>query len=519
MEFYKFLTISVRCLWLIIIISTFHEVCSAHLVNLPNSLPSLITYVSNLKVTATKTITPACYRFGENVGLCADNFKYSKTGGSDHIVEGRSQGPKGISYYDDQTEESSSAEDIDSSLEQQHLIGSYPSGLIAILGVLVKKTKTVFVTETAQTYVEETISCLRPGEKLPVDFCTIRDPCTDNPCADDGDKDAKCIPLSQSSYKCECSPGYIADEKKCYACGKSHFKSSGAKIVGGEEAIPGAYPWIALLYSERNRNGMPALYHPGCAGSLITSKYIMTAKHCESARKMYAHLGVHNATATSPLNPSFTTAFIEVKQFITYDDIEETFPKGPKHDIAIIELVHSVVFSPLIAPICLPFSSKPEETVNVVATVAGWGITKAREGYRPPLRPNNETNSSNVTTDLLYRSTVTPYNKNISVNKPPSEVLKHLRVPILPQESCKNYGEAGVKFNNTVHICAGYPEGDQGTCQGDSGGPLMIDNKGGKVVQVGIVSFGNGCAFKDYPGVYQRVSYYLDWIEKVINDS
>jgi len=85
----------------------------------------------------------------------------------------RSQGPKGISYYDDQTEESSSAEDIDSSLEQQHLIGSYPSGLIAILGVLVKKTKTVFITETAQTYVEETISCLRPGEKLPVDFCTI----------------------------------------------------------------------------------------------------------------------------------------------------------------------------------------------------------------------------------------------------------------------------------------------------------------------------------------------------------
>ena len=46
--------------------------------------------------------------------------------------------------------------------------------------------------------------------------------------------------------------------------------------------------------------------------------------------------------------------------------------------------------------------------------------------------------------------------------------------------------------------------------QGDSGGPLMISQRieDGKdddyLTQIGIVSFGYGCAKKQYPGVYAR---------------
>ena len=61
-------------------------------------------------------------------------------------------------------------------------------------------------------------------------------------------------------------------------------------------------------------------------------------------------------------------------------------------------------------------------------------------------------------------------------------------------------------------ICAGYPGvGGKDACQGDSGGPFVC-NDGGKAVIAGVVSWGNGCALADYPGVYARTTYVLDWI-------
>lgn len=49
--------------------------------------------------------------------------------------------------------------------------------------------------------------------------------------------------------------------------------------------------------------------------------------------------------------------------------------------------------------------------------------------------------------------------------------------------------------------------------QGDSGGPVVSKETG---IQIGIVSFGKGCARKDYPGVYVRVASATvrDWIKK-----
>lgn len=50
--------------------------------------------------------------------------------------------------------------------------------------------------------------------------------------------------------------------------------------------------------------------------------------------------------------------------------------------------------------------------------------------------------------------------------------------------------------------------------QGDSGGPLQCRERGGPWIQAGITSWGVGCAAPSYPGVYIRVSEYLDWIYK-----
>ncbi len=52
--------------------------------------------------------------------------------------------------------------------------------------------------------------------------------------------------------------------------------------------------------------------------------------------------------------------------------------------------------------------------------------------------------------------------------------------------------------------------------QGDSGGPVVFEDSLGKCIQYGIVSWGYDCAQPDYPGVYTRVAYYMDWVEGVI---
>jgi hypothetical protein len=63
-------------------------------------------------------------------------------------------------------------------------------------------------------------------------------------------------------------------------------------------------------------------------------------------------------------------------------------------------------------------------------------------------------------------------------------------------------------------ICANYTDGGRGSCQGDSGGPLLVNTNEG-FQQVGIVSFGTGCADGRFPGVYARVGEFTDWVKSI----
>ena len=65
-------------------------------------------------------------------------------------------------------------------------------------------------------------------------------------------------------------------------------------------------------------------------------------------------------------------------------------------------------------------------------------------------------------------------------------------------------------------LCAGYWVGKTDTCVGDSGGPLVCIDSDLQPHVAGIISWGKGCAKAQYPGIYTRVGYYVDWIRSII---
>ncbi|XP_014089639.2 trypsin-1 [Bactrocera oleae] len=86
-----------------------------------------------------------------------------------------------------------------------------------------------------------------------------------------------------------------------------------------------------------------------------------------------------------------------------------------------------------------------------------------------------------------------------------SNELMMANVSIIQQNICRNSYGSGIVEGM---LCAGYLAGGTDSCQGDSGGPLVCNNE-----LVGIVSWGNGCAQRGYPGIYTNVSYYRNWID------
>jgi trypsin len=80
--------------------------------------------------------------------------------------------------------------------------------------------------------------------------------------------------------------------------------------------------------------------------------------------------------------------------------------------------------------------------------------------------------------------------------------MKSVSLSVVADDSCTTNGLMG--FNAPTEICAEALGGD--SCQGDSGGPLFGTLADGRRVQVGVVSYGLGCATPLFPGVYAEVN-------------
>lgn len=93
-------------------------------------------------------------------------------------------------------------------------------------------------------------------------------------------------------------------------------------------------------------------------------------------------------------------------------------------------------------------------------------------------------------------------------------LLKEVGFPVIENKICNrpSYLNGRVRDHE---MCAGNIEGGSDSCQGDSGGPLVCNSQNRFVLQ-GVTSWGLGCANAMKPGVYARVSRFVDWIQQTI---
>ncbi|XP_054721106.1 clotting factor B-like [Uloborus diversus] len=252
---------------------------------------------------------------------------------------------------------------------------------------------------------------------------------------------------------------------------KSPNKSRNGYVAGGVESEFGAWPWMAGIYT-RNFG----IENFVCGAAIIDELHLLTAAHCFQFRGGGRVQVSRYAIRVGSIKVREGTLHL-IDNIIIHPDYNA---RQHYHDIAIIRLKEALHYSGSVRPICLPAGPKKLKGKDV--TVTGWG-DQDYGGKR-------------------------------------GSILREVTVPVVDVPTCdKAYASVGgsslPRGITSQFICAGVDEGGKDACQRDSGGPLMLLENGVWTV-VGIVSFGFQCATEGYPGVYTRVSSYLNWIRNVV---
>jgi len=237
------------------------------------------------------------------------------------------------------------------------------------------------------------------------------------------------------------------------------------KVIAGQTAQRGAWPWQALMFFQGQ---------PGCGGSLVAPDWVITAAHCVYGKEWYPTMFTIRLGEHDWYTREGSEVDIQVSRVVRHPGYN---PRTFVNDIAMLKLSRPVQYTQYIRPVCLP-TGNPQVGSNCVLT--GWGKIR---------HPGQ-----------MYH------------------LLQQVNLPVVSNYVCNalNWRSIGIQVQPSM-ICGG--DGGQtrrGGCHGDSGGPFVC-NIGGSWQLHGAVSHGsNDCNSRKSYTVFSRVNYLMSFVRQTL---